>query len=85
MVKNVYHIFNSGCNRLISAEAEARILLQRIREQADLTQDDEDAILLLLLSDQFGAIGSVPRPLISISSDDEEALLLAMASDPWTL
>ena len=48
-----------------------------------ILQDNEDEILLLLLSDQIGSIGAPKQAHISIREDEDEALLLLLGSDPW--
>lgn len=74
-----------GVGPHVPSLAEAIEILRRFRREREyVLTDEEDAILLLLLSDVFGNIGGWKDRILDIS-DDEEALLLAIASNPiWT-
>lgn len=68
---------------------EAARIVHRIREEIRIrkervTTDEEDAILLLLLSDLFGSIGGYPLQSKVIKDTDEDALLLLLANQ-WPI
>lgn len=64
-------------------------IVSMLREQARirkerLATDEEDAILLLLLSDLFGSIGGYPLQSKVIKDLDDEALLLLLGNQ-WPI
>lgn len=60
---------------------EIREILRRIREDREkVLTEEEDAILLLLLSDVFGSIGGNPLQSKVIKDADDDLLLLLLGS-----